>query len=189
MDDKYGRPEIVAREVMAELMSLDHKKLGRLFMSEFSTMLLDTHSLLVTLNEEDWLVTNRTVADMEDKLPREERFEWAKQLSSISGDTKFEKFKNFLQIRKSVSESIELMGNKSGGGDSGMCDYCSKFGHTEDKCYTKQRDLGRELSPDMRVKGFLREKEVVLFVTVMNTGRMNVLKEEQTEIKRQTGRE
>ena len=49
LDEKYGRSEIVAREVMAELMSLDHRKLGQLFMSKFCTMLLDTHSLLLNL--------------------------------------------------------------------------------------------------------------------------------------------
>ena len=82
LDQKYGRPEVVAREVMAELMGLDHKKLGSLFMGKFCTLLLDTHSLLVTLNEVDWLVTNRAVADLEDKLPKEERIEWAKQMIS-----------------------------------------------------------------------------------------------------------
>ena len=58
-----------------------------------------------------------------------------------------------------MSESVELMGNKSSGGDSGVrCDYCSKFGHTEDKCYTKQRDLGGETNPDQKGKKFPRGK-------------------------------
>ena len=49
-------------------------------------MLLDTHFLLITINEVDWLVTNRTVADMEDKLPREEIMEWARQMCSMEED-------------------------------------------------------------------------------------------------------
>ena len=53
LDMKYGKPEIVAREVMAELMGMDHRKLGQQFMGKFCTMLLDTHSLLVTINEVD----------------------------------------------------------------------------------------------------------------------------------------
>ena len=92
LENKFGRPEIVAREVMAELMSLDHRKLGNSFMGKFCTMLLDTHSLLASLNELDWLVTNRTVADLEDKLPPGERIEWAKQMSTVAGDTRYEKF-------------------------------------------------------------------------------------------------
>ena len=144
LDEKYGRPEIVAREVMAELMSLDHKKLGQVFMGKFCTMLLDTHSLLATLNEVEWLVTNKSVAEMEDKLPREERLEWAKQMGAVTGDTRFEKFKNFLMSRKSVLESVELMGCRSVGDDSvGVkCEYCSRPGHTADECYTKQRKQG-----------------------------------------------
>ena len=84
---------------------------------------------------------------MEDKLPKEEMLEWARQMCAVEGDTRFEKFKNFLQQRKSVLENIELMGNK-GGGDQGRentgtgCSYCGKPNHSEDKCYTKQRDAG-----------------------------------------------
>ena len=138
LDEKYGRADIVAREVMAELMSLDHRKLGQVFMSKFCTMLLDTHSLLVNLNEVDWLVTNKTVAEMEDKLPREEKLEWAKQMCTVTGDTRFEKFRNFLQSRKAVLESVELMGCRSGGDDGvGIkCDYCNRPGHKADKCFT-----------------------------------------------------
>ena len=139
LDDKYGRPEVVAREIMAELLSLDHKKLGQQFMAKFCTMLLDTHSLLVTLNEVDWLFTNKYVAELEDRLPREEKVEWARQMGTVSGDTKFEKFRNFLQIRKAVIESVELMGSKS---DKSSCAYCDKPGHIEDNCYTKQREQG-----------------------------------------------
>ena len=44
---------------MRELMSLDHKKLGK----NFSTMLMDTHALLLNINKLKWLVSNRSVGD------------------------------------------------------------------------------------------------------------------------------
>ena len=44
LDEKYGRSEVVAREIMTELMSLDHKRLGSKFMGKFCTTMLDTHS-------------------------------------------------------------------------------------------------------------------------------------------------
>ena len=55
LDDKFGKTEVVAREIMAELMGLDSKKLGNKFMGRFCTTLLDTHSLLASMGEEDWL--------------------------------------------------------------------------------------------------------------------------------------
>ena len=51
LDEKYGRSEVVAREIMTELMSLDPKRLGSKFMGRFCTTLLDTHSLLQSINE------------------------------------------------------------------------------------------------------------------------------------------
>ena len=69
LDEKYGKSDVVAREVMAEMMALDSKRLGKQFMVKFCTMLLDTHSCLTAIGEEDWLVSNRSVADLEDKLP------------------------------------------------------------------------------------------------------------------------
>ena len=141
LDEKYGRSEVVAREIMAELMSLDPKRLGSRFIGKFCTTLMDTHSLLKSINEEDWLVGNRTVSELEVKLPREEKLEWARQYSTLPGVTKFERFKEFLQQRKTVMEVLESMGEMSGGGSgSSKCGYCSKPGHAEDQCFTKQRD-------------------------------------------------
>ena len=54
---------------MGELMSLDHKKLGKNFMGKFSTMLMDTHALLLNINKLEWLVSNRSVAEFGDRLP------------------------------------------------------------------------------------------------------------------------
>ena len=110
LENKYGKPEVVAREIMGELMGLDPKKLGNRFIGKFCTTLLDTHSLLVSLGEEDWLTANRTVSELENKLPFEEKLEWAKQCGAQLGETRFEKFKNFLEGRKLVMEVMESMG-------------------------------------------------------------------------------
>ena len=141
LEDKYGKPEVVAREVMGELMALDPKKLGNRFIGKFCTTLLDTHSLLVSLGEDDWLTSNRTVSELENKLPREEKLEWAKLCGTRLGDTRFEKFKHFLQGRKQVMEILECMGGISVESSS-KCDYCHKSNHTEDSCYAKQRAQG-----------------------------------------------
>ena len=115
LDEKYGKSDVVAREVMAEMMALDSKRLGKQFMVKFCTMLLDTHSCLTAIGEEDWLVSNRSVADLEDKLPGDEKIEWAKRIQTLEGGTKFEKFKNFLLERKQILDTIEAMGSKQAG--------------------------------------------------------------------------
>ena len=80
--DKYGKPEVVAKEVMSELMAMDSKKPGQ----KFCTMVLDTHKLLASIYEQDWLVSNRAVAELEGKLLRDEKFEWAKLCGSVAGE-------------------------------------------------------------------------------------------------------
>ena len=110
LDEKYGKSDVVAREVMGELMSLDYKKLGTGFMQKFATLLLDTETLLKSINEIEWLISNRTVAELEDMLPKYERVEWAKQMSQIDGDTKYTRFKNFLIARKKVLENMDSIG-------------------------------------------------------------------------------
>ena len=64
-------------------------------MGKFCTMVLDTHTLLASIDEQDWLVSNRAVAELEGKLPRDEKFEWATLCGSDDGDIKFEKFTTF----------------------------------------------------------------------------------------------
>ena len=87
-EKKEVKPQVNAFQT--ELMSLDPKRLGSRFMGRFCTTLLDTHSLLYSINEEDWLVSNRTVVELEGKLPREEKLEWARQCNTLPGVTKFE---------------------------------------------------------------------------------------------------
>ena len=141
LEEKYGKPEVVAREIMGEMMGLDSKKLGSRFMGKFCTTLLDTHSLLVSLGEEDWLTTNKTVSELENMLPRDEKCKWAELCGTVAGETKFERFRNFLQSRKKVMEVLDSMGGMSVGGSS-QCSYCQKPGHTEDSCFAKQRAQG-----------------------------------------------
>ena len=142
LDEKYGRSDVVAREVMAELMSLDTRKVGKQFISKFSTMMMDTHACLTAIGEQDWLVSNSRVAEMEDKLPKEEKLIWAEKMHSMEGTTKFEKFRNFLQGRKQVMDSMDTMGCRLSGQGEDKCGYCSKPNHTEENCFTKQRDKG-----------------------------------------------
>ena len=140
LEDRYGKPKVVAKEIMKELMELDHRKFGtQKFMIKFCTTLHDTHSLLINLGEEDWLTSSRTVSELESKLPREEKIEWAKSGSGHVGETDFERFKNFLTLRKSVMEALESMGGLSGDKEGNKCSFCGKNGHTEDVCFSKKR--------------------------------------------------
>ena len=77
LEEKYGKPEVVAKEVIAELKSLEHKKLGRSFMSRFAITLNATYACLETIGELDWLTSNRSVSELEDQLPDSEKAEWA----------------------------------------------------------------------------------------------------------------
>ena len=100
LEEKYGKPEIVAGEVIKELMNLDHRKLGGRFMGKFCTTLLDTHSLLVNLGEEDWLTSSRSVSELENKLPRDEKLDWARSSCLLPGTTKFESLRTFCKGEK-----------------------------------------------------------------------------------------
>ena len=138
LDNKFGKSDTVAREVLGELMSMHHKKLGK----NFSTMLMDT-ALLLNINKLEWLVSNRSVAELEDRLPYSERVEWARCMSTVEGTSKFEKFKNFLLDRKQIMENMASMGCRPvGAGDQDRCGYCSRPGHDEDSCLSKKKASG-----------------------------------------------
>ena len=55
LKEKYGNPDVVAKEVMSELMGLESRKLGQTFMEKFCTLLLDTHSLLTSMGVSECL--------------------------------------------------------------------------------------------------------------------------------------
>ena len=112
-------------------------------MGKFSTVLIDTHALLLNINELEWLVSNCSVAELEDRLPYSERVEWARCMSTVEGASKFEKFKNFLLDRKAITENMASMGCRPvGAGDQDKCGYCSKPGHDENSCLSKKRASG-----------------------------------------------
>ena len=110
LDEKYGKSDIVAREVMSELLSLDQKKLGKQFMGKFFTMMMDAHACLTAIGEQEWLVSNSRVAEMEDTLPRDEKLGWAEKILTVKDSTKFKKYVNFLKCRKKVMDSMDTMG-------------------------------------------------------------------------------
>ena len=68
--------------------------------------------------------------------------------ADVERDTRFEMFKNFLQMRKAVFENVELRGSKCGGDSSREntgttgCGYCGTPGHSEEKCWSKERNVG-----------------------------------------------
>lgn len=64
----------------------------------------------MNINEVEWLVSKRSVAELEDRLHHSERVEWARQLETVPRTTKFEKLKNFLVGRKKILENLETMG-------------------------------------------------------------------------------
>ena len=78
----------------------------------------------------------RTVAELEDMLPKYERVEWAKQMSQIDGDTKYTRFKNFLIARKKVLENMDSIGCGVYAVSKQKCSFCSKSGHVEEDCYS-----------------------------------------------------
>ena len=68
-------------------------------------------------------------------------------------------------------DTIEVMGSKLSGTGGDRCGFCSKPGHAEDKCFSKQRDEGGRSS----VRDIPRAGVVVPFVTVQSIGKMNAL--------------
>ena len=131
LEEKAGKVEVVARDIMGELMTLSHKKHGRTFVAKFSVVLEDSEALLTTMGQQTWLTSPRSVADLEDLLPDTEKLEWAKKVKGATGAEKYEKFKTFLRDRKAELEALEAMGSKAGANkETGIptCTYCHKRG-------------------------------------------------------------
>ena len=49
LEEKAGKSETVAKDIMGELLGISHKKLGNKFMGKFSVMLEDTEALSILL--------------------------------------------------------------------------------------------------------------------------------------------
>ena len=89
LEDKSGRAEVVARDIVGELMRLDHRKLGKRFLAKFSALLEDSEALLQTIGMQDWISSSRSVSDLENLLPHSEKLEWAK---TVKGATRVGRF-------------------------------------------------------------------------------------------------
>ena len=134
MEEKAGKVDVVARDIMGELFSLSQKKHGSKFVAKFSVVLEDSEALLTTMGQQAWLTSPRSVADLEDLLPTSEKLEWAKRVKGAAGTEKYERFKLFLRERKEELEALDAMGNKSSlRQQEGFptCTYCNKRGHVE----------------------------------------------------------
>ena len=148
LEDKAGRGEVVARDIVGDLMRLDHKKYGRRFLAKFSAILEDSESLLESIGMQDWLTSSRSVSDLEGLLPHSEKVEWAKKVKGATGADRFAKFKTFLKERKEELEALETIGclgeNQGISEDrDNTCTYCKKKGHVEIDCRAKKKDLAR----------------------------------------------
>ena len=87
----------MARDIVGDLMKLNHRKYGGRFVAKFSAILEDSEALLITIGMEDWLTSSRSVSDLEDLLPHSEKIEWAKQVKGSTGADRVVKFKTFLK--------------------------------------------------------------------------------------------
>ena len=153
LEEKAGKVEVVARDIMGDLLSLSHKKSGKKFIPKFSVLLEDSEALLASIGQQAWLTAPRSVADLEDLLPTSEKLEWAKQVKGSEGADRFGKFKSFLRERKDELEALETIGSKGTVQESDTvgvptCAYCKKKGHVDMEgdeiiCRAKKADQAR----------------------------------------------
>ena len=152
LEEKAGKVEVIARDIMADLLALSHRKVGKKFIAKFSVILEDSEALLSSIGQQAWLTSPRSVADLEDLLPVSEKMEWAKKVKGSVGADRFEKFKMFLKGRKEELEALETIGNKGvqilENVGVPTCTYCHKRGHTEMEggeiiCRAKKADQAR----------------------------------------------
>ena len=153
LEEKAGKVEVIAKDIMGDLLSLNHRKIGKKFVAKFSVMLEDSEALLGSIGQQAWLTSPRSVADLEDLLPASEKMEWAKKVKGSVGSDRFERFKSFLKERKDELEALDTIGNRGSDqiadtGEIPTCTYCHKRGHVEmegDKvvCRAKRSDQAR----------------------------------------------
>ena len=86
LEEKFNSPKVLLKETMADLHSLDWRKLGaNNFLKNFASMLEDTEQTLVGIGNEDYLRHAREVACLEDMLPEVEKVEYAKRYTTYYG--------------------------------------------------------------------------------------------------------
>ena len=152
VEEKAGNSEVVARDIMGELLSISYKKYGEKFIPRFLVTLEDSEALLTSIGQQAWMTAPRSIADLEELLPPSERKEWAKKIKGTTGIERFEKFKQFLRDRKEELEALETIGNRGNSQFSQrgvpVCTYCHKRGHSEMvgdvvTCWSKQSDMAK----------------------------------------------
>ena len=154
LEDKAGKSEVVARDIMGDMFAISHKKYGSKFMARFSVILEDSEALLKSIGQQAWINSPRSIADLEDLLPSSEKLEWAKNVKGSTGVDRFEKFKTFLRDRREELEALETIGNKATAkvvdrkDGVPICTYCHRRGHSEMEgdeisCWAKRDDQGK----------------------------------------------
>ena len=130
---------------MAELHTLDNKKLGQDFMIRFATTLEDTEALLERDGNADYLCHPREVTALQDILPKSERVEYVKRCRTYIG-TDYVKFKTFLMERKSEQQDLaKFVGQEDDAGPGDKCEHCEKPGHKKKDCFKwKSESKGQE---------------------------------------------
>ena len=153
LEEKAGKVDVIAKDIMGDLLSLSHRKVGKKFVAKFSVMLEDSEAMLGAIGQQAWLTSPRSVADLEDLLPDSEKLEWAKKVKGSVGSDRFERLKTFLKDRKDELEALDTIGNRGSGqvpdtGGLPTCTYCHKRGHVEMEggetvCRAKRSDQAR----------------------------------------------
>ena len=123
LDEMFGDPRVMVNEAMADLHSLDYKKLGNSFISKFSATLNDTEKLLEANGNADHLSHPREVVQLQDMLPRNEKLEYVRRKKNYIGSD-YQKLKAFLSERRLEEEELRKIGSGSKSEDSSskVCD-------------------------------------------------------------------
>ena len=165
LDKKFGNAKTVAKEITKEIEALDYKKLKNAFMPKLAVLVEDAYTSLEGLGQLEWLTSTRELSELEDRLPPEEKAEWAKLQNTLTGETNFDKFRRFLDHRKQILESVDQMGTRKStptpadkpDPKEDFCTYCRWKGHLQDKCKQKKKD-DEEGTPGQRARGRGRGK-------------------------------
>ena len=148
LEQKFGNPKTVTKEIMTEVAAMDHKKLGKSFLPKFAILINDAYINLESIGELDCLTSKRALSLLEDQLPNNEKAEWATMQHRISGENDFNKFRNFLKHRKDIQDAVDTMETRKDmpkdpdkpDPNQNVCDYCGMTRHLEKDCRRKKND-------------------------------------------------
>ena len=86
----------------------DLKTGGEDFMMRFSFLLDETEVLLREHNQMDWLQSELSVKQLDDKLLQKEKEEWIIQMETFKR-SKYKRFQQFLYSRRMIYERIKVI--------------------------------------------------------------------------------